>query len=87
VTSDLAPPKELHRGLTSRQAAERLAREGGNVLPQRPTTPLWRRVLTQLRDPLVLVLLAAAVFTLATRDFTDATVASYVFGSSVVSMV
>ncbi|GAB3844010.1 hypothetical protein GCM10027610_057710 [Dactylosporangium cerinum] len=78
MTSDLAPPKELHRGLSSPEAAARLARDGGNILPQRPTTPLWRRVLTQLRDPLVLVLLAAAVFTLATRDFTDAGVILFV---------
>jgi Ca2+-transporting ATPase len=78
VTSDLAPPKALRRGLSTREAAARLARDGGNVLPQRPTTPLWRRVVTQLRDPLVLVLLAAAVFTLLTRDFTDAAVILFV---------
>ena len=47
-------------------------------LPARPTTPLWRRVLLQLRDPLVLVLLAAAVFTLATSDLTDAAVILFV---------
>jgi Ca2+-transporting ATPase len=35
-------------------------------------------VLTQLRDPLVLVLLAAAVFTIATSDFTDASVMLFV---------
>jgi Ca2+-transporting ATPase len=42
------------------------------VLPSPRPTPLWRRIVTQLRDPLVLVLLAAAAFTLATADFTDA---------------
>jgi Ca2+-transporting ATPase len=78
VTSDLAPPKALHRGLSSPEAAARLARDGGNTLPQRPRTPLWRRVVTQLRDPLVLVLLAAAVFTIATADFTDASVILFV---------
>ncbi|MEU7875988.1 cation-transporting P-type ATPase [Dactylosporangium sp. NPDC049140] len=78
MTSDLAPFKEVHRGLSSREATERLARDGGNILPQRPTIPLWRRVLTQLRDPLVLVLLAAAVFTLVIGDFTDATVILFV---------
>jgi Ca2+-transporting ATPase len=61
-------------GLSSLDAAERLARDGGNVLPAPRPTPLWRRIVTQLRDPLVLVLLAAAAFTLATADFTDATV-------------
>ncbi|MEU8086581.1 cation-translocating P-type ATPase [Micromonospora sp. NPDC049101] len=61
-------------GLSSRDAATRLARDGGNVLPTPQPTPLWRRIATQLRDPLVLVLLAAAGFTLATTDFTDAAV-------------
>ncbi|MCX5066026.1 cation-translocating P-type ATPase [Micromonospora lupini] len=61
-------------GLSSGDAAARLARDGGNVLPTPKATPLWRRIVTQLRDPLVLVLLAAAGFTLATADFTDAAV-------------
>ncbi|KUL41387.1 cation-translocating P-type ATPase [Actinoplanes awajinensis] len=61
-------------GLSSREAAQRLARDGANVLPAPRPAPLWRRIVTQLRDPLVLVLLAAAAFTLATADFTDAAV-------------
>jgi Ca2+-transporting ATPase len=61
-------------GLSSGEAAARLVRDGGNVLPSPRPTPLWRRIITQVRDPLVLVLLAAAVFTLATADFTDAAV-------------
>jgi hypothetical protein len=36
--------------------------------------PLWRRVVAQFRDPLVVVLSAAAVLTTATGDWTDATV-------------
>ena len=78
MTSSPAPPKERRRGLSSREATTRLARDGGNTMPQRPTTPLWRRVLTQVRDPLVLLLLAAAVFTIATSDFTDAGVILFV---------
>jgi Ca2+-transporting ATPase len=61
-------------GLSSQEAAARLVRDGGNVLPRQRPTPLWRRVAAQLRDPLILVLLAAAAFTLATADFTDAAV-------------
>ena len=59
-------------GLSTREAQARLARDGANALPEAPSTPLWRRVLLQLRDPLVLVLLAAAVLTIATGDWTDA---------------
>ena len=35
---------------------------------------MWRRIAGQLRDPLILVLLVAAVLTLATGDWTDAAV-------------
>jgi Ca2+-transporting ATPase len=45
--------------------------------PATAPPPLWRRILTQLRDPLVLVLLGAAAFTIATSDFTDAGVIVY----------
>ncbi|GIF18831.1 Ca2+-transporting ATPase [Actinoplanes tereljensis] len=78
--SDPAPPDVTTNpaGLSSQEAAMRLDRDGGNVLPARRPTPLWRRVLSQLRDPLVLVLLAAAGFTLATADFTDASVILFV---------
>ena len=59
------------RGLTAAQAAERLERDGPNSLPRRPPTPLWRRITVQLKDPLVVVLLVAAVLTLLTGDYTD----------------
>ena len=62
------------RGLSSAEAASRLAAGGRNVLPAPRPVPLWRRVAAQLRDPLVLVLLAAAALTLATGDWTDASV-------------
>jgi Ca2+-transporting ATPase len=61
-------------GLTSAEAAARLARDGGNVLPAPRPVRLWRRVAAQVRDPLVLVLLAAAALTVATGDWTDASV-------------
>jgi P-type Ca2+ transporter type 2C len=35
---------------------------------------VWRRVLRQLRDPLILVLLVAAALTVATGDLSDASV-------------
>lgn len=72
--TSVRPVTDLSCGLSTADAAARLGRDGGNVLPQRTPTPLWRRVAAQLRDPLVLVLLAAAVLTLATADYTDAVV-------------
>jgi Ca2+-transporting ATPase len=59
-------------GLSAAEAAERLARYGLNELPRARRTPLWRMIADQVRDPLVMVLLVAAVLTLATGDLTDA---------------
>ncbi|MFE2478072.1 cation transporting ATPase C-terminal domain-containing protein [Streptomyces sp. NPDC059389] len=60
--------------LTQAEAARRLARYGRNeVAPPRPT-PLHRRVLAQLRDPLIMVLLGAALLTIAIGDHPDAVV-------------
>ena len=61
-------------GLSSAEAAGRLARYGPNELPRARRTPAWRLVASQLRDPLILVLLAAAVLTVATGDLADASV-------------
>jgi Ca2+-transporting ATPase len=64
----------VRQGRSAPEAAARLARDGANVLPAAPGVPLWRRVIAQLRDPLMLVLLAAAVLTIATGDWPDASV-------------
>jgi len=64
--------------LTSAQAAARLVSGGGNILPDHRRVRLWRRVLLQVRDPLILVLLAAAVLTVVTGDWTDAAVIALV---------
>jgi P-type Ca2+ transporter type 2C len=61
-------------GLSSAEAAGRLARYGPNELPRARPVPWWRLVADQLRDPLILVLLAAAVLTVATGDLADASV-------------
>jgi Ca2+-transporting ATPase len=61
-------------GLSVAEAADRLAQYGPNELPRARRTPLWRLVADQLRDPLILVLLAAVVLTLATGDLADASV-------------
>ncbi|WP_277986404.1 cation-translocating P-type ATPase [Rhodocyclus gracilis] len=48
------------RGLTAALAAERLRRDGANALRVMPPRAAWRRMLAQLADPLVYLLLAAA---------------------------
>ncbi|MCW7986991.1 ATPase [Streptomyces platensis subsp. clarensis] len=62
------------QGLSEQEAARLLAVHGQNVIAARQPPPWWRRVWRQIRDPLILVLLAAAALTLATGDLADAAV-------------
>ncbi|MEU1200373.1 cation-translocating P-type ATPase [Streptomyces sp. NPDC005813] len=61
-------------GLSSVEAARRLTCYGRNEVPPAPRASVWRRIVQQLRDPLILVLLVAAVLTIATGDLSDAAV-------------
>ncbi|CAG6395856.1 cation-translocating P-type ATPase [Actinacidiphila cocklensis] len=65
-------------GLPQREADRRLAEYGRNEVGRRRRTPVWSRVLAQLRDPLILVLLGALVLTLAIGDHPDAVVIGFV---------
>jgi Ca2+-transporting ATPase len=51
-------------GLTSVEAAERLARVGPNRLDPTGEVPAWRKFLAQFADPLIYLLLAAVVVSL-----------------------
>ncbi|ORY22522.1 calcium ATPase [Rhizoclosmatium globosum] len=48
------------KGLTSEQAEHRVKEHGLNELPAEPPTPLWKLILEQFEDQLVLILLGAA---------------------------
>jgi Ca2+-transporting ATPase len=62
VTAALGTDPE--RGLTAAEAARRLAADGPNSLRAKPPTPAWRRLLAQLQDPLVYLLLVAVAIAL-----------------------
>jgi cation-transporting ATPase F len=62
------------RGLTSAEAARRLARFGPNALPQTARVGLVRRVLSQFHHPLIYVLLAAAITTGLLGEYVDCAV-------------
>lgn len=47
------------RGLSAREARRRIEANGPNELPAQPPEPLWRKILDQLTDPLVALLLIA----------------------------
>ncbi|MFJ3099723.1 cation-translocating P-type ATPase [Streptomyces hydrogenans] len=61
-------------GLTPAEAARRLAADGPNEVAARRSVRLYSRVLAQLRDPLIMVLLGAIALTLAIGDHPDAIV-------------
>ena len=65
---------DLRAGLSSGEAAARLVQYGTNAVAPPRGTPWWWRVILQLRDPLMLVLLAAGALTTATGDLADAAV-------------
>ena len=48
-------------GLSSSDAASRLKADGYNELTEGKKTPLWKMFLENLADPLVIILIAAAV--------------------------
>ena len=52
-------------GLTERQVLESRQAHGSNALSDLPPTPLWRRLLLGLRDPMLLILLVALLVQLA----------------------
>ncbi len=65
---------DSHKGLTPAEAGHRLRRYGPNRLPQpKRRGPLLRFAL-QFHNPLIYVLLASGLITLALRDYVDAAV-------------
>ena len=71
-------------GLSTAEAASRLARHGPNRLTQAPGKPAWKRFAGQLAQPLVLVLIAAGLVTSALGEWVDASV---IFGVVLVNAV
>lgn len=53
------------RGLSPEEAARRLAESGPNELRSAPKDPVWRKILSHFRDPLIYLLLAAVVVSFA----------------------
>ncbi|BCV23801.1 cation-translocating P-type ATPase [Gelria sp. Kuro-4] len=59
-------------GLTPQEAAARLERYGPNELGGKEGEPLWRKLLAQFQDYLVIILLAAGAVSFAVGERTDA---------------
>ncbi|WP_435882682.1 cation-translocating P-type ATPase [Streptomyces bobili] len=65
-------------GLSHEEAARRLTRYGPNEVAAERSVPPYARVVAQLRDPLIMVLLAAIALTLAIGDHADSVVIALV---------
>jgi calcium-translocating P-type ATPase len=65
------------KGLTTQEAAQRLAQYGPNVLPVKPPPTLYEIILHQFKSPLIYVLIAAGVVAMLMKDVTDAL---FIFG-------
>ncbi len=55
----------VEQGLTSQEAGERLIKYGPNKLPEKKKTPLFLVFLGQFNDPMIFILLAAALLSVA----------------------
>ncbi len=75
-TLDIADLRELltasERGLSSEEAAVRLQRHGLNKLPEQKPPTLWQIALRQFYNPLIYILVVAAVVSIFIGDLKDA---------------
>ncbi len=58
--------KSSKNGLSSEEARARLEQNGANKLDEPPKTPLWKKFLLQFADPMIIVLLVAALISFVT---------------------
>jgi Ca2+-transporting ATPase len=68
----------MRAGLTSLEAARRLETAGPNSAPRPKPRSIVSRVVSQMRDPMILLLLAALVVVVAIGDLADATIIAVV---------
>jgi Ca2+-transporting ATPase len=80
---DAGRPAGALRGLTATEARARLARLGRNALAPEPSGATLRLLMRQFGNPLVLVLLGAAVIAGLLQEFTDAAIVGAIPWSSV----
>ena len=59
----------VEQGLSSQEAGERLIKHGFNKLPEKKKTPLFLVFLGQFNDPMIFILLAAALLSVAISIF------------------
>ncbi|MDD3798457.1 MAG: cation-translocating P-type ATPase [Novosphingobium sp.] len=78
------PPLSLHRGLSPSEAAARLAADGPNELPGGKSRSVFGIVAGVLREPMLLLLLAAGLIYLLLGDLHDALILMAFAGLTIV---
>ena len=73
-------------GLSSAEAASRLAQHGPNKLAEGKKTPVWRRLLGQLADPMIIILLCAAAVSAVTAALSGESFADVIIILAVVCL-
>jgi len=58
-------------GLTAQEAAQRIEQYGPNRIPSKKAITVWQVILRQFKSPLIYILLAAAVVSLAMGEYKD----------------
>ncbi|MBE6931516.1 MAG: ATPase, partial [Ruminococcaceae bacterium] len=71
----LSEVQSTENGLTSAEAAARLARDGKNQLAEGKKTTLAQRFLEQIKDPMIIILLVAAVVSGVTAVYSNESLA------------
>ena len=61
-------------GLSDDVALARLERDGKNRLRQKPKKTIWKMLVEQLSDVMVLILIAAAILSMVLNEWTEAIV-------------
>ncbi|XP_068179275.1 calcium-transporting ATPase type 2C member 1 isoform X2 [Antennarius striatus] len=63
---------DLQQGLTQEEVSRRRVYHGWNEFDISEEEPLWKKYISQFRDPLILLLLASAVISILMHQFDDA---------------
>lgn len=72
VEAVLADLRSSPEGLSSAEAAARLAAHGPNELQETISRPAWKMLLAQFTEPMILILVAAALLSFFLGDVTEA---------------
>ena len=84
VEEVLSEQRSSEQGLTSKEAEERLQKYGLNKLKEAPKTPLWKKFLEELADPMIIMLIAAAIISGVTSVYSGESMADVIIIMAVV---